>query len=150
MTKKVYLDANVLIAHQAKGHKYYSQAKKLIEKLWKGKTLFYISSLTVDEFLYGISVGLRVKAGDLPYSQFTPQLGSVLKNILSWENVHLVSFENTVENLHGVLKNITEYNLRPRDAFHLRIMEQVKITNLATFDHDFDAVQEAGRVKIRS
>ncbi len=142
MMKKVYLDANLLIAHQTKGHTHHARAKELIEKLWRQKSLLYLSDLTIDEFLYGISFILRGKNNRRPYSSFYPKLKGLINDILSWQNIKLVSFKNNPEALLAVLQAGEKYNLRPRDAFHWQIMQQQQVGKIATFDSDF---QKAAR-----
>lgn len=148
MNEKVYLDANVLIAHQIKGHGDFELAKKLIEKLWHQKVLLFVSSLTFDEFWYGISVLLREQVEDKPFSCFAEVFDQLLTNILSWQNVKLVSFRNSEKELKKVLRLIKKYNLRPRDAFHLRIMNQQSIKTIATLDNDFRKVEEESGVVV--
>lgn len=148
MIKKVYLDANLLIAHQAKGHTHHTQAKEFVEKLWRQRTLLYLSDLTIDEFLYGISFILRGKNNRSPYSSFYPKLKDLINDILSWQNIKLVSFRNNYESLSTVLEAGEKYNLRPRDAFHLQIMQQQQVNKLATFDSDFQKAARQDAIEV--
>lgn len=150
MKKKVYLDANVLVAHQIKDHKFFDRAKDIIESFWRKDYSFVISSLTIDEFLYAVSLVLRATRSGEAFSEFSPVFRKLLRNILSWQNIELVSFENNPVELAVVLDLIRDYNLRPRDAFHLRIMQQQGVNELITFDSDFWKAEEQGAVEVIS
>lgn len=150
MTEKVYLDTNILIAHQIEGHQDFNKAKELIEALWHQKSELFISGLVVDEFLYGIGLFLRGRMGEKPFSSFTTTFRQLLVKIMSWKNVRLVSFSNSEKELSAVLELIRKYNLRPRDAFHLQIMSQNNVNKIATFDNDFQKAEKSGVIKIVS
>ena len=150
MGKKAYLDANVLIAHQTRGHSHFQRAKDLLDELWQNRVQLVISSLTIDEFWYGISFILREQGENKPFSAHGLIFSKVLNNILSWRNIDLVSFQNSASELKKVLELIKKFNLRPRDAFHLRIMQQQRTNKLVTFDTDFQKVQKWGIIEILS
>lgn len=152
MNSKVYLDANVLIAHQVKGHKYYQKAKDLISALWEEGESLVISSLTVDEWWFGLVTVLRQspKMKAEPFSAFAPQVQKSIEAIFSWGNIELVSFQSSESEVFEVLRLIKRFNLRPRDAFHLRTMQQQDMHKIATFDQDFIKVTQDDLVEIFS
>ncbi len=150
MKKRVYFDANVLIAHQLTNHQYFTQAKQLLETLWKQGSVFYLSSLTIDELFYGIGFCLRAKDKNKPYAKIAAQLKEIFAAIISWQNVELISFDNNLTEIIQVLSYIKKYNLRPRDAFHLQIMKQNQLKKIATFDNDFKQVEKLTDLSILS
>ena len=147
MTDKVYLDANILIAHQVKDHNYHQKATKLIDDFWLKKCILAISALTMDEFFYGIVFILQRSQQNIktvPFATFAPKIEKATQAILSWNTIELVEFKN---NPHEIMKTINimkNHNFRPRDAFHLRIMQQNGIDSIATFDNDFNRLKNIG------
>lgn len=153
MSRKVYLDANVLIAHQVNNHDYHQQAVKLLDDLWKKGGNLLISSLTMDEFFYGVVFifrSLQPSRKNYPFSSYASLLSKTVSAILTWEGVELVEFKNNPAELLQTVILIEKYNLRPRDAFHLRIMQQQDITSLATFDQDFNDLAKEEKINILS
>ena|SRR3989344_5396030 len=147
MTDKVYLDANILIAHQVSNHQYHTRAMDIIDRIWKKRHSFVISSLTWDEFFYGLIFILQSVAKDKTKTSFdlhTQVISEATEKEFSWERLELVEFRHNPTEVKIVLKNMQRYNLRPRDAFHLCIMQQQNIRQIATFDHDFNRIKEKG------
>src|SRR3990172_9984928 len=109
MKQRVYLDANILIAHQVDQHEYHTRAVSLIDDLWKKDTSYVISSLTMDEFLYGVTFILsRVKKskGGTPFRSFAPILEKSTRAILTWNNIETVDFMHTPQELLTVITHI--------------------------------------------
>ena len=153
MSQKVYLDANVLIAHQVNNHEYHQQAVKLLDDLWKKGSNLLISSLTVDEFFYGVVFILRSlppSRKSHPFSTYAHLLRKSLSAILTWEGVELVEFQNNSDELLQTVTLMEKYNLRPRDAFHLRIMQQQETNSFVTFDQDFNDLGKVEKINILS
>jgi len=141
MTQTVYLDANLLIAHQVRGHIHHERAKQLIDTFWQKQQTGIISSLAIDEFLYGIAFILQSaqkEKASMPFKTYAAPMQHALQAILSWQNIRLVEFTANAEEYTAVIQLIQSENLRPRDAFHLQIMQQQQTSQIATFDHDFD------------
>ncbi|OGG15667.1 hypothetical protein A3D77_01410 [Candidatus Gottesmanbacteria bacterium RIFCSPHIGHO2_02_FULL_39_11] len=148
MIKKVYLDANILIAHQVSGHEFHERAKKIIDNLWSENAFLLISALTMDEFLYGIVFLLRGEKNDNSFGSFASILSKTVQAVLSWNTTRLIEFENSEDSLINILDSIKTYNLRPRDAFHLECMKQNKVFAIATFDNDFNPLSKNEKITV--
>ncbi len=48
-----------------------------------------------------------------------------------------MQFNNEINGINGALINIKKFKLRPRDAFHLAILEDNSIAHLISDDKDF-------------
>jgi len=131
---KVYLDSNILVAYQIENHPFYLKAKKLIEKLIKKQFTFCLSPLALDEYLYIILKYFKARY----FSDFN-QILSSLKNI-SLLSPQYVNINWSKKTMFEVFLLIKKYRLRPRDAFHLKIIQEEKIDYLASFDDDFKII----------
>jgi len=150
MTQRVYLDANILIAHQVRGHEFHRRATSIIDELWNKKCHLVVSSLTMDEFFYGIIFILKSTQKEKTiqsFGSFAPIITTSTSAILSWERLETIEFKHTPGELLSIVKLMGTHNLRPRDAFHLRTMQQQEITQIATFDNDFDGINTITIIK---
>ncbi|MBI2029268.1 type II toxin-antitoxin system VapC family toxin [Candidatus Gottesmanbacteria bacterium] len=148
MTQKVYLDANILIAHQIQNHPFYEKSLEVIDSFFQQKFVFVIASLTMDEFMYGTIQALKIIDKNKKFEYIIDELNKATRAVLSWENLELIDFQHTSLELLTVISLMKKYHLKPRDAFHLRIMQQQNINNFITFDHDFDILLKSGKINI--
>lgn len=140
--KKCYLDTNILIALKIEDSPHHAKTRKLIEVPVKEEINFYISPLTVDEFLHPMKYFLGLK-----YRNVFPYLNQVLKEILMLPSVNLINPSVEIKAQLQVIQYMEDYRLRPRDAYHLFIMQTNRIDLFATFDTDFNEVFKKGLVK---
>lgn len=138
---KVYLDSNVLIAWQIVGHPFNHLAQRLLKKLLNHKLIFCLSPLTIDEYLYAI---LKYQKANLIPKEISPQQS--LKAIAKI-NPFYVNLQWDQSAFFSIYPLIEKYRLRPRDGFHLKIIQDNKIDYLASFDNDFKKVIKEGLVK---
>lgn len=142
--KKCYLDANVLICYKNEDSPLFKKAKKLITTLIKHPYKIYISPLVLDEFLHPIKFILEKKKSKRIY----PILRKTLKDILNLPNLDIVNppLEKTAQ--VKTISLMKKFNLRPRDAYHLLIMQENSIRSFATFDNDFKDVFKKRVIKV--
>lgn len=143
LIKTCYLDANTLIYFKNEDSPFYSKTSILIEHLVIEDYRLFISSLVIDEFLYGFKFHLgnkKIKKKDIFIS-----LNKALLEILALPNLELVNPPSGKNFQLKVIEMMKDFNLFPRDAYHLLMMIENKIKFFATFDDDF---KEAFRKKI--
>lgn len=139
---KCYLDANVLLFLQDSQSPFYGQARLAVEQLILKRAEIFTSSLALDEFLQG-----TLRFSHKSKQEMRGQLKKGLKRIFSIPQFKLVNPPGDPKRHVKVVDIVAKYNLRPRDAYHLFIMQENKIRYLATFDNDFEAVFSKGPVQ---
>jgi predicted nucleic acid-binding protein len=141
--ENVYIDANFLVAYFIPNHIDVKKAGKLFAKLLINKNKFNLTALTLDESFMGIVFELRRQQGDktLPTSKFFDNLKQVLSTLLGDQRFIVRQYEKSLENgSMNALQNIKDYNLKPRDAFHLSYMQDLEIKYMVSFDDNFNKV----------
>lgn len=140
--KKCYLDANFLIFLHDCGGQFYSQAEIILKNLITEGFILFASPLVLDEFLMG-SLRLSGKSA----SEMKKNLKLGLKTIFKIPNFNLVSPPQDFQKHLRVVNFMAEFNLKPRDAYHLLTMRENKIKYFATFDNDFEQVFKTNLIK---
>lgn len=97
---------------------------------------FFISPLTIDEFLYVVKYYL-IRGKTTHLYQI---LRKALDEILDIPNLLIVNSPHDEKSQLKVVNLMEKYSLSPRDAYHLLIMEYHRISYFFTFDNDFKAV----------
>ncbi len=134
--KKCYLDSNVLINFKNELSKEHNIVIKKLSKLITYDYLFFISPLTIDEFLYVVKYYfIRQKTTHLYQI-----LRKALKEILDIPNLLIVNSPHDEKSQLKVVNLMKKYSLSPRDAYHLLTMKYHRINYFFTFDNDFKAV----------
>jgi len=141
--QKCYLDANVLLYYKLEDTPKHRQTTSLIEKLSAEETTLYISSLVLDEFIYGFLKIHRIYKKKVGYDD----IRRALKDVLSLPKLRLLNPSTAKKNQLRVLSLMEQFNLQPRDAYHLLIMLEHKIRLFASFDDDFRRVFKKGILK---
>ncbi len=59
------------------------------------------------------------------------------EKLLSLPQIKLIQFVRAIDGIQQALKNIKQYQMKPRDAFHLSLMQDLKIPFVASFDPKF-------------
>lgn len=142
--KKCYLDSNVLINFKNVQSPFYQETKVLLTNLTNASYRLYVSSLTLDEFLYQLQQILLYQKQRNIFSK----LSLALKSILDLPRLSLVSPLVNKKSHLKIINYMENYSLRPRDAYHLLTMKENKIRSLITFDQDFKRAAKMGEVKI--
>ena len=139
--KKCYLDANVLIYFKDEDSSHHNLSVETITKLTKEGVNLVISPLVLDEFLYVLQYLLRKSENK------NKILTKALSDVLQLPHLKLISPPIEKEAQHFVLSYMENFNLRPRDAYHLLTMTYHEVTHFVTFDTDFASVFKGGIVK---
>lgn len=138
MMKKCYLDSNLLIYYKDQDSPFHLQAKNIIKKLNPTKYQLYISSLVIDEVLYSFRKIMLYSR--LPATKIYKELNKLITSILTLEHLNIINPPSDKTANKKVVEIMRNFNLLPRDAYHLLIMQEHGIKNFATFDKDFQKV----------
>jgi len=138
--KKCYLDTNILIGFKHEDSIFYKRSKKLLKNLISESFTLYISPLVLDEFLFQIKLILQRQ-------QIYKLINEYLREILNIPKLKIINPPLSKQKQHQVLNYMEKYSLRPRDAYHLLIIKENKISHFATFDKDFKKVFKAKVIK---
>jgi len=141
--KKCYLDSNILIAFKDEESSFHQKASQTLERLIKESYKLFISSLVLDEFLFQTKNILRQHKK----KKTDERLFLVFRQVLKLPDLYLINPPVEKKKHLKIVKFITEFSLRPRDAYHLLIMEENKIGYFATFDNDFKKVFKKEKIK---
>lgn len=144
--KKCYLDSNVLINFKNIQSPFHQETIELLTELANASYKLYISSLTLDEFLYQLQQILLFQK----QKNIFQKLFSALKSILDLPRLSLANPSVDKKNHLKIIEYMKNYSLRPRDAYHLLVMKENKIGGLLTFDQDFAKAVKAGAVRLLS
>lgn len=147
---KIYLDANILVYWALpKTPEIRKRVRFLLAKIIKEN--ISASCLSMDEAWWGIK--------DIYNVIYNTQLGcadepifSLIKNFTEKiiKKTEILQFNDPVGGINKALKNIEEFKLRPRDAFHLALMRANNIDSIATNDRDFIKNQKPMGISIQS
>lgn len=136
--RNCYLDANVLVYYKNEESPFFRKADAILHYLVENGWNLFISPLVLDEFLYAISILLQKK--EPKKSDVFRLLKETLKEVLALPNLKIINPPLTKRAQLKVVPLMEKFNLRPRDAYHLSIMQVNNIQSFATFDDDFRAV----------
>ena len=148
-TGKIYIDANIFL-YPAFNHPDFGEGcRNFLEKIDQGRMKGYVSDFVLNEVFHKMMVAevtkkFKMSAREaISYIRVNPEVISKLEAI--WEEMKLIKESNII-----ILKNITvfpefiqisrKYNLMAMDAFHVTAMKKSGITNIVTFDKDFERV----------
>lgn len=144
--KAVFLDSSFLIASQIADHEFHKRTKELRKQFLKEKTKLMVHYLVVDELWY-VLTALGRKSQDKPSEEALHKIvKAATTNIFNFTNLHLLKDNLDLNDLNHALSIQHEYKLRPRDAMIVKLMEKAGITAIASFDGDFDRVDEIIRL----
>lgn len=142
--EKCYLDSNVLINFKNTESSFHQETKELLKRLANASYKLYLSPLTLDEFLYQLQQILIFQKK----KNIFQKLFLALESILALPRLSLVNPLTNKKNQLKIIEYMENYNLRPRDAYHLLTMKDNKISYLATFDQDFRKAVKDGEIEI--
>ena len=138
MSKKCYLDANLLVYFSNKGmDNYHERTAKILSSLVQEKYILYISPLCLDEFLFTIIKIMKVNKKTIQWKVIKVSLD----NILKIPNLEIINPPTSAENQKKIIAYMKNHKLAPRDAYHLLTMESNDIKHIATFDSDFSKIK---------
>lgn len=140
--KSVYLDTNFLIYwFFSKNPRLRKKVRLLVAYLLARDATLYVSPLTLDESWNGIrkEIDINKSADD---QLIHPELQKFTAKVLSYTTI--LQLITPLNGTNLALDNIKQYSLKPRDSFHLAIVQQNNIEMIITSDKDFDEYQKAG------
>jgi len=155
--KEVYPDANFLISFYVQKHQWHNKASTLLTELVSKNVEINISLLTMDEALYTLMyIFYEDKKGkgswkkDNPLKknpkicvQFHPELDKFVKKLWKLPGIKFIDIPKPAfDILCGLLSNMSNEYLGPRDAFHLAIIKELGLNMILTNDSDFDKVND--------
>jgi predicted nucleic acid-binding protein len=130
---KCYLDSNLLVYFFNDQSAYHRQAVQVLEQLLADNVQLCISGLVLDEALFILSKTAEMSDKVFDHKERL-QLFKSLKQITS---LSMVNIDNKLSKHRQVSSIMAEYNLQPRDAYHLLHCWENDITVFASFDEDF-------------
>jgi predicted nucleic acid-binding protein len=147
----IYWDASFIVNFSHTAGKFYTDCAAFAIRLKESNTLSYVSALALDEAWFAL---MQVfVARDYAPRKFwkvyeeNPQV--ILRYLDSLEAFTRDLYSQPQVRMIGVgrrspldaLKNMRQYFFLPRDAMHLAIMRQHRITDVVTTDVDFQFVE---------
>lgn len=169
----VYCDANFLIAYGAAKVKQPDLKKRayiLFAKLRICKCKTVVSALTFDEAWLGIRrelgpkkisngfrffinkslerMGVRLinyGASEFSYSEIYNDLKEFTNKLMRNGIFSVIQFNDPVCGIGKALEYLKDYNLKPRDSFHLSIIKDNNASVLISNDKDFDKFSKIGQ-----
>ena len=158
-----FLVAYFVSAKRKEDKIYNKKAQKIFAYLMVKKCDICLSPLVFDEFWNGVKKEADVKrirnrlrywvnkfvqkfgirglkdSGVEYYAHYEiySQLEKYTEKLLSLPQVKLIQFVRIIDGIQQALKNIKQYQMKPRDAFHLSLMQDLKIPFVVSFDPKF-------------
>lgn len=128
---KCYLDSNILIYLKDSSSINHNKTVKNVRNLIKNRTRLFLSPLCLDETIHAFGIIFKKNFGIVT---------KVIDEILSIPRLEIVNPPTSIDENKRVLSLMKEYDLQPRDAYHLLTMQTNNIDGFATFDNDFKKV----------
>lgn len=141
---KCYLDSNIVIYLKDENSPKHRESKSLVSHLISKNVNLVLSPLCLDEFIHETGKQILKDFGQKNYFE---KILLVLNSILELPNLLIVNPPIDISSQKRIVEIMKEYNLRPRDAYHLLTMQANKIDGFATFDNDFRKVFAAKILK---
>ena len=132
----IFLDTNVLLRHLIHDDpKQSTRATDFLHRIEQGEIQARISELVIFETVFTLERG---------YRQLKTRIREILLPLISMPGIILPNKRRwkRVFNLY------VDLNLPFADAYHVGLMEELKLTAIATFDTDFDRVPGIKRIKL--
>ncbi len=137
--KKIYFDANFLIYwFISKKPELKKRARVLLAEFLSNKDNLYSSTLAFDEAWWGIRNEYN-QQNNVNLSCYDDLVFDELKKFTDafLPKLKLAQFTNANNGIMAAMNHIKNFKLRPRDAFHLAIVEDNNIEVLVTGDKHF-------------
>ena len=129
----MYLDANFFIFALLDKTKKGDTARSIQRQIQEGKKPACTSALALDEVMW---VLIKNKRRNL--------LRKAIEGIYSLNNLKIGEVSSMIP--LRALDFIDTYSLKPRDAFHLAVMDELHISEIVSNDSDFDKVKSVRRI----
>jgi hypothetical protein len=129
-----YLDANFFVFALLDRAKAGERARIFQKKIIKGEQAV-TSALTLDEILWVLVKNNRKEL-----------IEEVIEDLYTMPNLTIAPVSASAP--RNAVKYIREYNMKPRDAMHLAVMEELNVKEIVSDDADFDVVNGIKRVDV--
>ncbi len=143
----VLLDSSFIISNQIVNDSFNDRTIELLAEFRIAGRSCLVVPLIIDEFLYIIARNLREVLPPNHPKEVTKRLTIVTNILLSTRNIVFVSPKYTKTDMLEIPNIMSKYDLRPRDAMIVKNMEKLGITDIVTFDSDFDRVKGINVIK---
>lgn len=130
----MYLDANIITFAGFDRGLMGDRARALLKEIMKGK-IAATSSLALNECMWA---AIKQKKGS--------ELRAVIDGIYAIRNLDIKPVSSFVP--RRAMSIMEETGLKPRDAFHVAVMEEFGIKEIVSNDADFDKVTWIKRIEI--
>ncbi|MEK6960910.1 MAG: type II toxin-antitoxin system VapC family toxin [Nanoarchaeota archaeon] len=130
----MYLDANLFVFANMDAGEIGDRARSILKDIKRGKRAV-TSVLTIDEIMWVLIKNNR-----------RSELKSVVEDIYSIPNLDVKPVSSLIP--LRAIDFIEQNGLRPRDAIHAAIMEELGIGEIVSDDADFDRIPSIKRIPI--
>ncbi len=153
----VYIDSSIWIRHYSSDLQSRKECTNFLRSVELGKYRAFISTLVVDEVSY---ILLKQKAQELLdenrhykimdklkkdkelFSQCWEIAQEHVYHVLAMKEKGVLRIISQMPELEMFSSTINKYQLFPRDATHLSLMQSMNISDIVTTDSDFDKIRE--------
>lgn len=130
-----YLDANFFVFAVLDNTKTGQKAREIQREILEGKKEALTSSLALDEVMWVLRKNNR-----------NVLIRKVIEDIYAFPHLQVVGVSSLVP--LRALQSMEKYGLKPRDAFHAAVMEELNVSTIVSDDPDFDRVKWIKRIKL--
>lgn len=128
---KCFLDSNILIYLKDTSSNNHLKSVHMVRGLIKNQVKLFISPLCLDETIHSFGV---------IFKHDFEKVSKIMDELLEIPLLEIINPPTDIQKNKEVLLLMKNYNLRPRDAYHLLTMQTNNIDGFATFDNDFKKV----------
>ena len=130
-----FLDTNVLLRHLVGDHEVHSpRATALMHRIERGEVRVRIAETVIFETVYGLA---RI------YRQPKDKIRDGLLALLELSSLMLPSKPT----IRRAFDFYVDLNMQFADAYHAALMERLKVSQILSFDRDFDKVPGLERIE---
>ena len=123
----MFVDANVFIFAILDGKEKGTRCRNLLDSIAHGQKAT-TSCLVIDEIMWSLMRNRRANLIEM-----------AVKNLYEMPNLEIVAVPFNAP--LSAVKNMMDFQLKPRDAMHLATMQHYGISSIATDDADFEGVK---------
>ncbi|MGH2563880.1 MAG: type II toxin-antitoxin system VapC family toxin [Ginsengibacter sp.] len=148
--KKIYLDANFLIFWALpKDNEIKKKVRVHLATFLSTEATLATSCLAIDEAWNGVKKTYNVLNNETKSCSDEPIFSSLEKFTKELLNkVLILQFENPINGTIKALENIKSFKLKPRDSFHLSLMQDNSFDEIITDDRDFEEIKDSANIKV--
>lgn len=141
------MDSSSVIAYQLASDVFHERMVDILATMLKNGQFGIITPLVLDEFLYLVKRSLQGVIPPNYKDEVAKRLALLTHNIFSQKFLIFKNPRFTKPDMLELPNIMSKYDLRPRDAMIVKSMEKLGITDIVTFDSDFDRVKGINVIK---